>query len=745
MLQRFIAGLTVCMVLLGIGLKLFNSPATGATLNKFDIHTNSKTNQVELTIYVDQKAEIETTHQGNVYTLKLKNAQVSQELIDKGLPVVIDNENKLLARAVPLKTGGAKIIIPNMPNEQYQITINQKAKQPSSENTQSAQAFSQIATYTEQLGGDRAVNQDVSPVTLATAQFKGPDPMVLAQIKRQKEQDILVAKQREQAQKLAVQQQAIAAEQIKRQKEQDILAAQQREQVQKLALEQQAKALAESQRQKVAMATPPRLSISPLPEKQRIQKSEKKPLITVAKADKKTNRQSSAQQLAAMPKVVPMTKKEVQRIETPSAVNSSPKLALVQSDNTLQFPRINPMPEQQSIVQTGPVAAVAVADPSTEFNQKHGFVSVVPYAEKVLAQQEQPSEKNKVLKTTRVPEQEHQQTFSFLDPAAYQAPAQLAQLGFSPLKIKPMIGKRPLPNVNPKINFLNTESQFEQVASRFPKPRVEVNSHPMVENTNYQRAFVNPQFQSGSFVTPTGALVMNNPYASPPSQGMNVQPSAVSALYFDEDTQPNGLTTYSAPSVNPWYVNEADQTMLDEEDAYALNEIPDLSQADMVANEAEISTALPQTWVQEVVSAVKSMPTWIFVLLALFFGGIGLFALAGAVLMARLMYQSQVLKQPLIQLNSPVVQPANASVQPQGVGYYAGYPQHDLIQDSGVRLQYTDAGTPSLFEDTVDEIGDYSTHKTHSHGMKEAVNQAVLLKFPTGGKKMSFRTPNKRA
>lgn len=116
-----LGGLTLALS----GLTWFGLPwADAAELNGFAINTQDKA--VTVTLFTDQRANYTTEHQGKQFTIVLPNTQLSQEQIDNGLPVVIDNKNRFIGRAVPGEDGKVKIILPNLPANEYSVSVQQK-------------------------------------------------------------------------------------------------------------------------------------------------------------------------------------------------------------------------------------------------------------------------------------------------------------------------------------------------------------------------------------------------------------------------------------------------------------------------------------------------------------------------------------------------------------------------------------------------------------------------------------------
>lgn len=104
--------------------------AFGTVLDGFSINTQEKA--VTVTLYTDQHAQYSTENHGRQFTIVLPNAQLSQKQVDNGLPVVIDNKNRFIGRAVPTPDGNVKIILPNLPASEYAVSIQQQQGTPES-------------------------------------------------------------------------------------------------------------------------------------------------------------------------------------------------------------------------------------------------------------------------------------------------------------------------------------------------------------------------------------------------------------------------------------------------------------------------------------------------------------------------------------------------------------------------------------------------------------------------------------
>ncbi|MEB3287520.1 MAG: hypothetical protein VKJ04_08465 [Vampirovibrionales bacterium] len=100
-----------------------------STLNGFDLESDPKSKSLKITLKRGdantRPIQIKQARRGNQYTLLMDKTQLSQSMVDNGLPVVIDNHNKLIGRAVPgHNVTQTKIIIPNMPSgEAYDVSV----------------------------------------------------------------------------------------------------------------------------------------------------------------------------------------------------------------------------------------------------------------------------------------------------------------------------------------------------------------------------------------------------------------------------------------------------------------------------------------------------------------------------------------------------------------------------------------------------------------------------------------------
>jgi hypothetical protein len=103
-----------------------HNPASAAELNGFAINTQDKDKAVTITLFTDHRVPYATEHQGKQFSIVLPNTQISPEQLNNGLPVVVDNKNKFIGRAVPTEDGKVRIILPNLPASEYAVSIQQK-------------------------------------------------------------------------------------------------------------------------------------------------------------------------------------------------------------------------------------------------------------------------------------------------------------------------------------------------------------------------------------------------------------------------------------------------------------------------------------------------------------------------------------------------------------------------------------------------------------------------------------------
>jgi hypothetical protein len=125
-----IGGLALTCSVAGI---VGRSMAESTVLDGFAINTQDKA--VTVTLYTDKRAQYTTESQGRQFTITLPDTQVSQKQIENGLPVVIDNRNRFIGQAVPTGDGRVKIVLPNLPSNEYAVSIQQQPHHQSSTGT----------------------------------------------------------------------------------------------------------------------------------------------------------------------------------------------------------------------------------------------------------------------------------------------------------------------------------------------------------------------------------------------------------------------------------------------------------------------------------------------------------------------------------------------------------------------------------------------------------------------------------
>ncbi len=121
--------LTVLSVvgLCGLSLPLLQAePALGAELNGFAIQTQEASKTVTITLFTDQRVPYATEHHGKQFAIVLPNTQISPSQLKNGLPVIVDNQNRFIGRAVPAEDGKVRIVLPNLSVNDYAVSIQQK-------------------------------------------------------------------------------------------------------------------------------------------------------------------------------------------------------------------------------------------------------------------------------------------------------------------------------------------------------------------------------------------------------------------------------------------------------------------------------------------------------------------------------------------------------------------------------------------------------------------------------------------
>ena len=105
---------------------LHTVPAYGAELNGFAINTQEASKTVTITLFTDQRVPYATEHQGKQFAIILPNTQISAAQLKNGLPVMVDNQNRFIGRAVPAEDGKVRIVLPNLSVNDYAVSIQQQ-------------------------------------------------------------------------------------------------------------------------------------------------------------------------------------------------------------------------------------------------------------------------------------------------------------------------------------------------------------------------------------------------------------------------------------------------------------------------------------------------------------------------------------------------------------------------------------------------------------------------------------------
>lgn len=127
-------GMLTSGVLLGFGVHLamgddnnppdFPDRSDAAVLDKFNIQTDTAHKKVEVRLYGQTQGQAAIQKSGKQLNIELPMTRLSQSLLDNGLPVVIDNSNKFIGRAVPGQNPHqSRIIIPNFPTNDYDVSV----------------------------------------------------------------------------------------------------------------------------------------------------------------------------------------------------------------------------------------------------------------------------------------------------------------------------------------------------------------------------------------------------------------------------------------------------------------------------------------------------------------------------------------------------------------------------------------------------------------------------------------------
>ncbi len=103
-------------------------PATAgaAVLDRFEIETAEDRQNVKVVLYTEGRADYHTVAAEQGFTIILNDTKLDEALLKNGLPVVIDNQNRFIGRAVPGENNQVKVIIPNLPVDRYTVSVLQK-------------------------------------------------------------------------------------------------------------------------------------------------------------------------------------------------------------------------------------------------------------------------------------------------------------------------------------------------------------------------------------------------------------------------------------------------------------------------------------------------------------------------------------------------------------------------------------------------------------------------------------------
>lgn len=122
------------------------SLAQSVTLDRFEIKTDDQA--VKIILYTDDRAHFTTENRNGSYAVVLNNAKLSQGQIKNGLPVVMDNANKFIGRAVP-SGDKVKIILPNLPADRYSVSVVQASPSASVATASASKASSKRRVATQ--------------------------------------------------------------------------------------------------------------------------------------------------------------------------------------------------------------------------------------------------------------------------------------------------------------------------------------------------------------------------------------------------------------------------------------------------------------------------------------------------------------------------------------------------------------------------------------------------------------------
>jgi hypothetical protein len=94
-----------------------------STLEGFDLSSDG--DNVQVTLHTDKPVQVERDEQEGNVSLTLSNTHLSPELLRRGLPLVLDNQNRFMGRALPAGSDKVRLVFPNMPAGQIKLNIKQ--------------------------------------------------------------------------------------------------------------------------------------------------------------------------------------------------------------------------------------------------------------------------------------------------------------------------------------------------------------------------------------------------------------------------------------------------------------------------------------------------------------------------------------------------------------------------------------------------------------------------------------------
>ena len=103
------------------------NPANSGTaeLERFDIKTDPHKREVRVQLYSRSGLPSPIVDRsGKRVSITLPNTHLGRSLVENGLPVVADNHNILVGRALPGQDHQAQIVIPSLPNRHYKVVVD---------------------------------------------------------------------------------------------------------------------------------------------------------------------------------------------------------------------------------------------------------------------------------------------------------------------------------------------------------------------------------------------------------------------------------------------------------------------------------------------------------------------------------------------------------------------------------------------------------------------------------------------